>query len=517
MAGKWNLQSISIKTRLRVFFSALAILMLLGSIISYRQFRNVSGQATRVARAEQRITALLRLNNHLITLMRLLHRAAEHQDPDQFEQEANNLFNAFQRQSAVANTELLEIAKENETYAVLVSSIQSMLEGLPGRVSAFIQIARQQDWNALRARLLNQADHTDDVVAALVAQAEADLSGARQRLIEDLEQAQRLGANVLALAAVAGLALAALLGSWVTHSITRPLSHLVTGSRALAEGQFTHRVPVNGSDELAHLALVFNRTAEELARLFEEVRDAHAAAEAAQSDLERHAKELARANSDLQQFAYSASHDLQEPLRTVGLYSELLRQHCEGKLDEEAEEYIGFVLRASSQMQQLIADLLAYTQATTAGKDVESVTDVEAVLQRVLYNLEPNLRAQSGTVMASPLPKVKVRDNQIQQLLQNLIGNALKYHSDRDPEIHISAEPQGNYWLFAVRDNGIGIDPQYGKQIFGIFKRLHGQEYPGTGIGLAICQRIVEGYGGKIWVESSLGQGSTFWFTLPSA
>jgi signal transduction histidine kinase len=513
MTRSWNLQSLSIKVRLRMFFSAVVVLMLIGSILSFWQFRNLSEYASRVSGSEHRITAMLRLNNNLITLMNQLYRAAEKQDPDGFEREANRLLTTFQRQSVETNAALPEIAREGERYAVLVASIQSMLETLPARISSLVHLAQRGDWTALHARLLNQADHTDDVVAALVQQAETDLAGARHRLSEDLHRAQRRAANVLALTAGLSLIAAVLLGALVTHSITRPLAELDAGTRALAAGEFQHRIVIKGRDELAHLAQVFNRTAGELARLFDEVRHQHTIAEAATADLQQHAQELSRANADLQQFAYSASHDLQEPLRVVALYSQLLQRRYGGQLDTDAEEYIGYLLRGARQMQQLITDLLVYTQTTTVDGELESVTDVCVVLQRVLTSVEP----QSGTVTADPLPLVKVREIHVQQVLQNLIGNAIKYRSDRHPEIHIWAEPQRDYWLFSVRDNGIGIDPQYSTRIFGIFKRLHGQKYPGTGIGLAICQRIVERYGGRIWVESAPGQGSTFRFTLPAA
>jgi light-regulated signal transduction histidine kinase (bacteriophytochrome) len=274
---------------------------------------------------------------------------------------------------------------------------------------------------------------------------------------------------------------------------------------------------VGGRDELAHLAQVFNHAAGELARLFEEAHQERANAEAARAALQEHAKELARVNADLQQFAYSASHDLQEPLRTVSLYSQLLHKRYSDKLDERADLYIDYLFRAARQMEQMITDLLAYTQTDSVTKDVETQTDVRAILDRVLTTLEVQLRDLDYTVTADPLPMVAAHEIHVQQLLQNLIGNAIKYRSDRPLEIRVWAEQKDDYYVFAVQDNGIGIEEQYARQIFGIFKRLHGQKYAGTGIGLAICQRIVEGYGGKIWVESEVGQGSTFWFTLPAA
>jgi signal transduction histidine kinase len=496
MAGKWNLQFLSIKMRLRVFFCAVVVLMLLGSILSFWQFRNVSGYATREWQSERRVTALLRLNDALITLMGRLHRSAAHGDAAQFEREANSLLADFQKNSANTREELIDIAQESDRNLVLVSSIHAMLDNLPGRISSFIQLAKSGDWNAVYARLLNQADSTDDVVAALMRSAEADLAGARARRVEDLKLAQQRAANVLALSTVFSLAVAGLLGTVVTRTITKPLSDLDAGTGALAAGNFHYRVPVSGNDELASLAQAFNRSAAELERVFEE---------------------LARANSDLQQFAYSASHDLQEPLRVVALYSQLLHRRYSGQLDSAAEEYIGYISRGARQLEQLIKDLLTYTQTSGAGDHTQGVTDINLVLEQVLRSLHLQIRDQSCTVTADSLPNVRAHDVHVQQLLQNLIANAIRYRGDLPPKIHVAAERNGNYWTLSVRDNGIGVDPQYAKQIFGIFKRLHGQKYPGTGIGLAICQKIVEGYGGSIWVESQEGRGATFRFTLPMA
>jgi light-regulated signal transduction histidine kinase (bacteriophytochrome) len=315
---------------------------------------------------------------------------------------------------------------------------------------------------------------------------------------------------------VLSLAAATILGTLITRSITHPLSRLARGAQSLAAGDFKYRIPQDGKDELADLAKVFNDSAGELAQLFEEVQRERAAAQTAQAALQERAQELARANADLEQFAYSASHDLKEPLRIVALYSQLLHRKYNGQLDANAHEYIDYIFHGARHMEQLITGLLAYTQTTQARRVVEAPANAQVVLQRVLRNLEPQMRAQKCTVTFEPLPAVRAHEIHVHQLLQNLIGNAMKYRSDRDPEIKISAERKGFDWVFCVQDNGIGIEPQYTKQIFGIFKRLHGQKYPGTGIGLAICQRIIEGYGGEIWVESEPGRGSAFRFTLPA-
>jgi signal transduction histidine kinase len=490
--------------------------MVAGSVLSFWQFRNISRSASRLSNVEQRVTSLLRLNNNLLTLMGHLHRSAEPRDPLLFETEAWRLLNEFQKETADADRTIQEISGESARNAAGMAGIRGMLGSLTGRVSSLVQLAREQDWTALNARLLNQSDHTDDVVAVLITQVDADLGNARRLLVEDLAGAQSRAAQTLVIATVLSLATAGLLGAWITRSITRPLSTLGRGARALAAGDFQHRVPIDGTDELAHVTQVFNSTAAELAGMFDEVQTQRAAAEAAQAALEERARELGRANADLQQFAYSASHDLQEPLRIVALYSQLLQRRYAGQLDERADEYIEYLYRAAHQMAQLVTDLLTYTRTTSIAKEEPAFSNVPLVLQRVLSTFEKQIASQQCRVTAGQLPCVSAHEVHVQQLLQNLIGNALKYRSEHTPEISIEAERKGGCWEFAVRDNGIGIDPQYANQIFGIFKRLHGQKYPGTGIGLAICQRIVEGYGGTIWVESELGEGATFRFTLPA-
>jgi len=225
-------------------------------------------------------------------------------------------------------------------------------------------------------------------------------------------------------------------------------------------------------------------------------------------------EELSRSNQDLEQFAYVASHDLQEPLRIVAGYMQLLERRYKSKLDKDADDFIAFAVDGVQRMQNLIQDLLAYSRVGTRGRRM-APTDCEKVLQGALANLRLAIKETGAVVTHDPLPTVTGDEAQLVQLLQNLIGNALKFRGDRKPQIHVSACPYERHTLFSVRDNGIGIEPQYLERIFVIFQRLHGREkYPGTGIGLALCKRIVERHGGRIWVESKPGEGSTFYFTL---
>jgi PAS domain S-box-containing protein len=226
--------------------------------------------------------------------------------------------------------------------------------------------------------------------------------------------------------------------------------------------------------------------------------------------------DLARSNAELERFAYVASHDLQEPLRMVTSYLQLLEGRYKDKLDGDALEFINYAVDGSNRMKSLISDLLAYSRVGTRGKEFANI-DCEEVLTRVLANLQGSLEENQAKVTHDPLPRVKADEVQLESLFQNLIGNAIKFHGKKPPEIHVGVHKDDKNWVFSVSDNGIGIDPKYFERIFIIFQRLHNrEEYPGTGIGLAISKRIVERHGGRIWIESQPEKGSTFFFTLPT-
>ena len=227
-------------------------------------------------------------------------------------------------------------------------------------------------------------------------------------------------------------------------------------------------------------------------------------------------EELTRSNEELEQFAYVSSHDLQEPLRMITSYLQLLQRRYQGQLDDKADKYIHFAVDGASRMQNLINDLLEYSRVTRSVREPKT-TNCEFILNQALANLKLMIKDNKVTISHDPLPDVMADSTQLIQVFQNMILNGIKFRSEEAPKIHIAAEKKASEWVFSVQDNGIGIDPKYSERIFEIFKRLHKREdYNGTGIGLAICKKIVERHGGRIWVESELGKGSTFYFTLPA-
>jgi signal transduction histidine kinase len=237
-------------------------------------------------------------------------------------------------------------------------------------------------------------------------------------------------------------------------------------------------------------------------------------------DLERRValrtEQLQRSNEDLQQFAYVASHDLKEPMRMISSYSTLLQRRYHGKLDEDADTYIGFIVDGVKRMNTLITDLLEYARAGELKDEQKVEVDVQEVLTNVLANLKVTIADAGAVVTSENLPKIVYEPLRLSQLLQNLIANAIKYRSpDRRAKIHVGCQNGENETTFLIKDNGMGIETAHQEQIFGIFKRLHGSEIEGTGIGLAMCKKIIERHGGRIWLESVPGVGSTFFFTVP--
>lgn len=258
---------------------------------------------------------------------------------------------------------------------------------------------------------------------------------------------------------------------------------------------------------------VQERTAE-LSKANEALKDEILERKRVEKEIKRYAVDLRGSNYELQQFAYVASHDLQEPLRMISSYLQLIERRYKNKLDKDADEFIAFAVDGALRLQNMIDGLLEYSRVETKGKSFE-LTDCGVILEQALTNLKMAIEESSALITNDPLPAVMADSTQLVQLFQNLIGNAIKFRTREAPRIHISAELRENEWIFSVCDNGVGIEPEYKERIFDIFQRLHGRKYSGTGIGLSICKRIVERHGGRIWLESEPEKGSTFYFTIP--
>jgi light-regulated signal transduction histidine kinase (bacteriophytochrome) len=281
------------------------------------------------------------------------------------------------------------------------------------------------------------------------------------------------------------------------------LTRLASDARQVARGDFQHQVDAAGPREVHELAVDVNRMRQ---RILLEL-----------SVVQTRAQDLERSNAELEQFAYVASHDLQEPLRKVASFCQLLQRRYAGQLDARADQYIEFAVDGAKRMQALIDDLLAFSRVGRADREPVLVSCATA-LSQARVNLAGEIRRAGGTVEATELPSVGAELPLITSLFQNLISNAIKFRGEKPPVVQVSAERADDYWLFSVADNGIGVEPEYADRIFVIFQRLHDRTaYAGTGIGLAMCRKIVEHYGGKIWLDTSFRDGAKFCFTLPVA
>ena len=289
--------------------------------------------------------------------------------------------------------------------------------------------------------------------------------------------------------------------------------------RTGSDGALDHAVVTYGAPELVRLGDDVERMRVTLVQQIAEIEAGHQQLQAARDRLEQQTADLARSNRDLEQFAYVASHDLQEPLRKVASFCQLLERRYAGQIDERADQYIHFAVDGAKRMQQLINDLLDFSRVGRQAAPM-SLVDLQDCLQQALVGLESTIGSSGATVTADPLPSVRGERGLLVQLLQNLIGNAVKFRSELPPQVHLEvrrSEPDS--WEFSCRDNGIGIDAAYADRVFMIFQRLHPKDvYPGTGIGLALCKRIVEYHGGRIWIENNGpdATGTTVRWTMPA-
>ncbi|TDV55091.1 sensor histidine kinase [Actinophytocola oryzae] len=292
------------------------------------------------------------------------------------------------------------------------------------------------------------------------------------------------------------------------YGAIRPISRLAEEVRTVARGDFGHEVGRSGPREVRELGADVNLMRERILQELSALTVAHA-------ELDKRSTDLERSNSELEQFAYVASHDLQEPLRKVASFCQLLERRYKRQLDERADQYIAFAVDGAKRMQILINDLLAFSRVGRIVRD-PVVVSCDTVLAQALANLSYTVEQTGAEIEAEPLPKVSAEVPLLTAVFQNLIGNAMKFHGEEAPKVRVTVRRDGDFWEFAIADNGIGIDEEYAERIFVIFQRLHNKaDYPGTGIGLAMCRKIVEYHGGRIWLDATVESGSRFCFTLP--
>jgi signal transduction histidine kinase len=358
-----------------------------------------------------------------------------------------------------------------------------------------------------------------DRMRAAIDDVDVELNALRAAAIDDLDDAARRATAVMVVQVVGLVASGALFFGALVRVVVGPIERLGKDARLVAAGDLHHTVRGEGSPDLRRLGADVDGMR---VRILDEVDQLNAAS----ADLVRQAEELARSNADLEQFAYVASHDLQEPLRKVSGFCQLLQMRYADQLDERAQEYIHFAVDGAKRMQDLINDLLLFSRVGRTAESFQQV-DLDAVARDVIEVLGPAIEEANATVTVGDLPAVTGDRRLLGATLQNLITNALKFRSEEPPEVSVTAtladgaEPtsagNGSEWVIAVADNGIGIDPDYGDQIFTIFKRLHHRtEYAGTGIGLALAKKIVEFHGGRIWLEPTPPPGATFKIALPA-
>jgi signal transduction histidine kinase len=400
------------------------------------------------------------------------------------------------------------IGREPRLELALTDTLQRAAEWRQTSADPIVASVREGGAKAATPALLEESERRFDAFRSASTTLEDALDDERAVARDRLDTATRRLALVAAagvvFAALAGLALWRALRAWVLA----PLDSLGEQTRLVTAGQFDRPIDPVGPPEIMRLA----GDTEGMRR---RIRSELAAMEDAREQLAAQAEELARSNADLEQFAYVASHDLQEPLRKVTSFCQLLQRRYADELDERANQYIEFAVDGAKRMQQLINDLLAFSRVGRTTEEFVEV-DLDDALDRALRNLESAIEDVGAEVVRTALPTVQGDPSLLAALFQNVVGNAIKFRSDAPPRVAISAEEVDGQWSFRVADNGIGIDEAYADRVFVIFQRLHAKEtYPGTGIGLALCKKIVEFHGGHIWLDTAVEQGTAVCWTLP--
>jgi signal transduction histidine kinase len=483
---------VSIGRRLTVAFASVAGIIALGAGIGSWEFATILSQTKRLAAVGDQALALYRVRADVGEIQRRLETLAKAQEPPSI----------FDSSSQLLRQELLRDVDQTLAYfrvtgTPVPATLDALRDAITGQLDAMQGLAEVKDWTAVQLRLDNQVDGILDDIGRMVDYVDLELTDRRMHLLAEVESARKQSRNTLALTALLSLVTSLALGWYVIRSIVTPLSQLRGAAHQFARGDFNIAPDFKSNDELG------------------EVKDAFLVAA---RELHQYYLALQRSNQDLEQFAYAASHDLQEPVRTISLFSAMLRTRHGDSLPPEAKEYVRHVVDSAARMQELITGILHYSRLGGSSNDQEEHVETEEVVTTVLQNLQASIEQTNAVIEHDKMPAVKGSKLQLVQLFQNLVSNAIKYRRENEvPRIYISARHEAALWKFCVADNGIGIDPRYHSRVFGIFKQLNRGERGGAGVGLAISKRIVERHGGTISVESKAGEGCRFFFTLQPA
>lgn len=481
----------TIGRRLTIAFATIALIIVFGAAVASWEFAGILRQTRRLAAVDDQALAVYRVRADVGAIRRRLETFSKAQNVSTFNANAQSL-----RQGLLRDVDQ-SLKYFRETGTPVPATLGALRDTITDQLDAMQGLAEVKDWTAIQLRLDNQVDDILSGVRQMVDYVDSDMGEQRERLLGEIDAVRLQAQVVLGLTALTALIASLALGWYVTRSIVRPLSELRVAAHQFARGDFNITLDFTSHDELG------------------EVRDAFVVAA---SELQDYYLALQQSNQDLEQFAYAASHDLQEPIRTISLFSSLLKSRHADALPPQAKEYVGYLADSASRMQELVSGILEYSRlAGSTSRQQEPVETGEVVIE-VLKNLHASIEQTHAEVRHGPMPAVKGNRLQLLQLFQNLVSNAIKYRKeDVRPAVDISARKENGVWRFCVADNGIGIDPKYHSQIFGIFKQLNRGERGGAGVGLAIARRIVEQHGGRISVESDAGAGCRFYFTLPPA
>lgn len=481
----------SIGRRLTLAFASIALIIVFGAAIANWEFAGILRQTRRIAAVDDQALAVYRVRADVGAIRRRLETYTKAQDASTFAANSQLL-----RQDLLRDVEH-SLKYFRETGTPVPATLGALRDTINDQLDAMQRLAEVKDWTAIQLRLDNQVDGILNGVRQMVDYVDSDMNEQRQHLLDEIDAVRQRAQIVLGLAALAAVILSLALGLYVTRTIVVPLSQLRAAAQQFARRDFTVALDFTSNDELGELKDAFVLAAQELRESY---------------------RALQRSNEDLELFAYAASHDLQEPIRTISSFSSLLQTRHADALPPEAKEFVGYLAESASRMHQLVVGILEYSRlAGTANRQHERVETGE-VLAEVLKNLHATIEQTHAEVKHGTLPAVKGNKLQLLQLFQNLVSNAIKYRKDGiTPVVDVSARQEGGFWRICVADNGIGVDPKYYPQIFRVFKQLNRGERGGAGVGLAIAKRIVEQHGGSISVDSEPGNGSRFYFVLQAA